>query len=63
MNELFLKDPTRVNNQIKSRQRPLSLCVKSIYRVFSCPYFPIIGLNTEKHRPEKTLHLVTFHAV
>ena len=63
MNELFFIDATRVNNQIKSQQRPLTLCVKSKYGGFACPYFPIIGLNTEKNRPGKTLHLDTFLAV
>ena len=48
----------------------------SKYGVFSGPYFPAFGLNTEKYpylsvfslnagkyKPEKTLHLDTFHAV
>ena len=45
----------------------------SKYGVFSGPYFPVIGLNTEryevfsanagKYRPVKTLYLATFHAV
>ena len=42
------------------------------YAVFSGPYFPVVGLNTEiysvfssnkgKQGPEKTLYLDTFHA-
>ena len=40
----------------------------SKYRVFSGPYFPVFGLNTEvpntgKYGPEKTPYLDTFHAV
>ena len=45
----------------------------SKYRVFSGPYFPAFGLNTErysvfspnagKYGPEKNLYLDTFHAV
>ena len=44
----------------------------SKYGVFSGPYFPIFGLNTEiyifspnigKYGPEKTPYLDTFHAV
>ena len=63
MDELFLKDPTRVNNQIKSQQIPLTVCVKSIYGVISGLHFPVRGLNTEKYEPEKTVYLDTFHAV
>ena len=43
------------------------------YGVFSGPFFPVFGLNTErygvcspnvgKYRPEKTPYLDTFHAV
>ena len=33
----------------------------SKYGVFSGPYFPVLGLNTGKHRPEKTPYLDTFH--
>ena len=32
-------------------------------RVFSGPYFPVFGLNTGKHGPEKTPYFDTFHAV
>ena len=43
----------------------------SKYGVFSGPYFPAFGLNTEtefgpnagKYGPEKSLYLDTFHAV
>ena len=35
----------------------------SKYGVFSGPYFPVFGLNTGKHGPEKTPYLDTFHAV
>ena len=35
----------------------------SKYEVFSGPYFPVFGLNTEKYGPEKTPYLDTFHAV
>ena len=34
----------------------------SKYGVFSSPYFPVFGLNTEKYGPEKTPYLDTFHA-
>ena len=34
----------------------------SKYGVFSGPYFPVFGLNTEKYGPEKTAYLDTFHA-
>ena len=34
----------------------------SIYRVFSGPYFPVLGLNTGKYGPEKTPYFDTFHA-
>ena len=30
---------------------------------FSGPYFPVSSPNTEKHGPEKTSYLDTFHAV
>ena len=30
---------------------------------FSCPYFPVFGLDTGKYGPEKLLHLGNFHAV
>ena len=33
------------------------------YGVFSCPYFPVFGLNTRKYGPEETPYLDTFHAV
>ena len=33
------------------------------YRVFSGPYFPAIGLNTGKYRPENTPYLDSFHVV
>ena len=29
----------------------------SKYGLFSDPYFPVFGLNTEKYGPEKTLYL------
>ena len=32
-------------------------------RVFCGLYFPVFGLNTRKHGPEKSLHLNTFHTV
>ena len=35
----------------------------SKYGVFSGPYFPVFGLNTEKYGPDKTQYLDTFHAV
>ena len=35
----------------------------SKYGVISGPYFPVLGLNTEKYGPEITLYLNTFHAV
>ena len=35
----------------------------SIYGVFSGPYFPAFGPNTEKYGPEKTPYLDTFHTV
>ena len=35
----------------------------SKYQVFSGPYFPVFGLNTEKYAPEKFPYLDTFHAV
>ena len=35
----------------------------SKYGVVSGPYFPVLGLNTEKYGPEITPHLDTFHAV
>ena len=35
----------------------------SKYGVFSCPYFPVFGPNTEKYGPEKTPYLDTFDAV
>ena len=35
----------------------------SKYRVFSGPYFPVLGLNTRKYGLENTPHLDTFHAV
>ena len=35
----------------------------SKYGVFSGPYFPVFGLNTGKHRPEKSPYLDTFHVV
>ena len=35
----------------------------SKYGVFSGPYFPVFGLNTEKYEPEKTLYMDTFHVV
>ena len=47
-------------------------CMKRVHLdgVFSGPYFPVFGLNTEiygpntgKYGPEKTPHLDTFHAV
>ena len=39
-------------------------CVRSdLIRSFSCPYFPLFGLNTGKYGPEKTPYLDTFHAV
>ena len=33
------------------------------YGVFSDPYFPAFGLNTERYGREKTPYLDTFHAV
>ena len=30
---------------------------------FSCPYFPVFGLDTGKYGSEKLLHLGNFHAV
>ena len=33
------------------------------YGIFSGPYFPPFGLNTENYGPEKTPHLDTFRAV
>ena len=39
-------------------------CMKSVQiRSFSGPYFPLFGLNTGKHGPEKTPYLDTFDAV
>ena len=40
-------------------------CVKSAkYGIFSGPYFPAFGLNTERYYgPENTPYLDTFHAV
>ena len=39
-------------------------CVKSVQIwSFSRPSFPVFGLNTGKHGPEKTPYLNTFHAV
>ena len=35
----------------------------SKYGVFSGPFIPVFGLNTEKYGPEKTPYLDTFHAV
>ena len=35
----------------------------SKYGVFSGPHFPISGLNTVKHGPEKSQYLGTFHTV
>ena len=35
----------------------------SKYGVFSGPYFPVFGLNTEKYGPEKTPYLSTFQVV
>ena len=35
----------------------------SKYGVFSGPYFPVFGLNTEKYGPDNTSYLDTFHAV
>ena len=32
-------------------------------RSFSCPYFPVFGLNTSKYGHEKNSYLDTFHAV
>ena len=32
----------------------------SKYRILSGPYFPVLGLNTGKYGPEKTLYLDTF---
>ena len=32
-------------------------------RVFSGPYFPVLGLNTGKYEPEETPYLDTFHSV
>ena len=36
---------------------------ESKYGVFCGSYFPAFGLNTGKHKPEKTPYLNTFHAV
>ena len=36
---------------------------ESKYGVISGPYFPVFGLNTGIHQPEKTSYLDTFHAV
>ena len=33
------------------------------YEVISGPYFPVLGLNTGKYRPEIIPYLDTFHAV
>ena len=33
------------------------------YGVFSCPYFPVFGLNTRKYGAEKLPYLDNFHAV
>ena len=33
------------------------------YGIFSGPYFPVFGLNTGKHGPEKAPYLDSFHAV
>ena len=35
----------------------------SQYGVFSGPYFPAFGLNTEQYEPQKTPYLDTFYAV
>ena len=35
----------------------------SKHGVFPGPYFPVFGLNTGKHEPEKTSYFDTFHAV
>ena len=40
---------------------PDTVWKESKYGVFSGPYFPIFGLNTEKYGPEKTPYLDTFH--
>lgn len=32
-------------------------------RVFSAPYFPVLGLSTGKYEPEETPYLDTFHSV
>ena len=35
----------------------------SKYGLFSGPYFPVFGVNTEIYGPEKTPYFDTFHAV
>ena len=35
----------------------------SKYGVFSGPYFPVFGLNTEKYGPERTPYFHTFHVI
>ena len=35
----------------------------SKYGAFSGPHFPVLGLNMEKYRPEKTPYLDTLHSV
>ena len=57
-----------LSNPLKTLSFNISVALKvSKYRVFSGPYFPVFGLNTEIYsvhlRPEKTPHLDTFHAV
>ena len=34
----------------------------SKYGIFSAPYFPVFGLNTEKYGPGKMLYMDIFHA-
>ena len=35
---------------------------RSKHGVFSGPFFPVVGRNTGKYKPEKTPYLGTFHA-
>ena len=79
LNNIILQNVKTVQDNPKPTEGPFKrwrdqicdcfgLIILTVWKVSKCgaffgPYFPVFGLNTGKHGPEKTPYLDTFHAV
>ena len=79
LNNIILQNVKTVQDSPKPSEGPFKrwrdqicdcfgLIILTVWKVSKCraffgPYFPVFGLNTGKHGPEKTPYLDSFHAV